>query len=357
VSEQFNPIPSREALKALAIDTATAPGDAQAIGVVVGSEGSVPAQLGVDREALTALDFDGKVGQALRMPRPRHPTLVAVGIGDAAPLDAAKVRDAAAAFGRATGRYTRLAFDLSELPGVPADVAAQAVVEGVILARYRYDALKSAPAPPALASLTLVADAAQAEAVSRGIARGRALAAAACLARDLANTPPAYLTARVFAQVAEAIGRESGLQVEIFDNDALAALGCGGLLGVNRGSTEPARMIKMTYTPADDETLQQAGHLGFVGKGLTYDSSGISLKPSNPVHATMKNDMSGGGAVVAAMSRTARTALSEPRHRLGDVYRQHAGRLGDGPGRRAHHLWRQDGRGDEHRRRRPPDHG
>jgi leucyl aminopeptidase len=80
------------------------------------------------------------------------------------------------------------------------------------------------------------------------------------------------------------------------------ALGCGGLLGVNRGSTEPPRMIKMTYTPADNATRQKAGRLAFVGKGLTYDSGGISLKPSNPVHATMKNDMSGGGAVVAAMS-------------------------------------------------------
>ncbi len=294
----FDPIPSRKAMQRLTIDVATeAPADVEAIGVPVASDGDISDLFGKDRAALEALDFKGEVGQALRMPQPDGPTLVAVGVGAPETLDAAKVRDAAAAFGRASARYTRLAVDVTRLTGIPAAEAAQAVVEGVLLARYRYDALRSEKRETPLTSLSVIVDQKDAEAARAGTARGKTLAAAAALARDLANTPPTYLTARTFADVATAVGAESGLEVEIFDNDALEALGCGGLLGVNRGSTEPARMIKMTYAPAN-----ATGHLGLVGKGLTYDSGGISLKPSNPVHATMKNDMSGGGAVVAAMS-------------------------------------------------------
>jgi leucyl aminopeptidase len=273
------------------------PPSAEAIGIPVASGGAVPDLLGKDRAALEALDFTGDAGQSLRMPQADGPTLVAVGVGDPDTLDAAEVRDAAAAFGRASSRYTRLAVDLTRLIAMSADEAAQAVVEGVTLARYRYDALKSEPGAVALAELTLVASEDQADAVSAGAERGKVLAGAAALARDLANTPPAYLNARRFAEVAEAIAAESGLEVEVFDNHAPEALGCGGLLGVNRGSTEPARMVKLTYDPPN-----ATGHLGFVGKTLTYDSGGISLKPSIPIHATMKVDMSGGGAVLAAMS-------------------------------------------------------
>jgi leucyl aminopeptidase len=294
----FNPIPSRERVKSVTIRVGTSlPEDVDAIAVPVAEAGAIPNLLGKDRAALAALDFQGKAGQALRMPQQDGPTLVAVGVGDPDALDVSKLRDAAAAFGRASARYSRLAVDLSRLDGIPAGEAAQAVVEGTLLARYRYDALKSEPREIALVELTLVASEGNVDAVAAGAERGRVLAAAALLARDLANTPPAYLTARRLAEVATAVGAESGLQVDVFANDALAALGCGGLLGVNRGSTEPARMIKLTYEPE-----QAKGHLGLVGKGLTYDSGGISIKPSNPVHATMKNDMSGGGAVVAAMS-------------------------------------------------------
>jgi leucyl aminopeptidase len=238
------------------------------------------------------------------MPRPDGPTLVAVGVGEPATAQTAQVRDAAAAFGRASNRYGRLAVDLRRLPDIPAADAAQAAVEGVLLARYRYDVLRNEKREIPLTSLTLVADASDADAVRAGSERGRTLAAAGALARDLANTPPAYLSARRLAELGEALGPQCGLAIEIFDNDALEAIGCGGLLGVNRGSTEPARLIVMHYRPEDDAT--PAGRLGLVGKGVMYDSGGISLKPSNPVHATMKTDMSGAGAVFAAM-----TALRE----------------------------------------------
>ncbi len=123
------------------------------------------------------------------------------------------------------------------------------------------------------------------------------------LARDLANTPPAHLTAPRIADVAVAVGADRGLEVEVFDQAALTRLGCGGLLGVNGGSADEARMVKLTYRPASAPGQAHAPrHLALVAKGIMYDSGGISLKPSDAVHATMKNDMSGAAAVLAAMS-------------------------------------------------------
>ena len=101
------------------------------------------------------------------------------------------------------------------------------------------------------------------------------------------------------ADVAREVGTSTGLQVEVFDEAALAELGCGGLLGVNAGSEEPPRMIRLTYRPRRGGTN---GHLAMVGKGVMYDSGGISLKPTDLMHAAMKMDMSGAAAVLASMS-------------------------------------------------------
>ena len=130
-----------------------------------------------------------------------------------------------------------------------------------------------------------------------GVERGQVTAKATFLARDLANTPPAYLTARKMAERAVAVAAETGLGVEVFDKDKLLAMGCGGMIGVNQGSVEPPRMVKLTYTPKNP-----TGHLVLVGKGVMYDSGGISLKPSDGMHVKMKMDMSGAAAVLGAMS-------------------------------------------------------
>jgi len=94
---------------------------------------------------------------------------------------------------------------------------------------------------------------------------------------------------------------------EVFDGDALAKLGCGGLLGVNAGSVEPPRMVKLTYRPANagGEPAKATGHLVMAGKGITYDSGGINLKPGDAMHGVMKMDMAGAAAVLAAMSALA----------------------------------------------------
>jgi leucyl aminopeptidase len=184
------------------------------------------------------------------------------------------------------------------------EAAAQAIVEGVLLARYRYDALKTDSKNTPVSELTLVAPSSQSAAVTRGIERGRATAAAAQLARDLSNSPPAYLTAPRMAEVATQVAAARGLEIEVFDKDALLEMGCGGILGVNAGSTEPPRMIRLRYYPKDSRgrRARSSGHLALVGKGIMYDSGGISLKPSDAMHQAMKMDMSGAGAVLASMS-------------------------------------------------------
>jgi len=262
--------------------------------------GAVPKELGLDRKTLTALGFEGKAGQVLVLAK--EPPAVAVGIGNVGTVDAARLRDAAAAFARALPRHASLSTDLADAPGVPSDVAGQAIVEGMLLARYTYDELKSNPSTTRLETINLTANSRAVENVRKGADRGQIFAEAAMLARDLANSPPAYLTAVRMADVATRIAKDTGLKVEVFDEDALVRMGCGGLLGVNAGSTEPPRMIKLTYAPNGGRSARRSGHLTLVGKGIMYDSGGISLKPSDGVHATMKQDMSGAGAILAAMS-------------------------------------------------------
>ena len=278
--------------------TTSVPASATICGVPVARGGPVPETLGIAPDRLAAAGFDGGIGSALVLPSRDGPVLVAFGIGDVGTLDVARLRDAAAAFARSAVGHDRLAITLARLDGVAPEAAAQALVEGVLLARYRYDVLRREAQGKAVSGVTLIVVSDELDAARQGAERGRILAAAQMLARDLANTPHSHLTAARFADFAQALGAERGFGVEVFDKPALEKLGCGGLLGVNAGSVEPPRMIKLTYKPAK----KAVGRLALVGKGVMYDSGGISLKPSDPVHAQMKNDMSGAGAVLAAFS-------------------------------------------------------
>lgn len=296
---RFDPIPSRDPAAAVAVDVrVTPPDNATVIGIPVPADGAVPDRQELDRATLEASGFGATVGETLVLPRVGSPTIVEVGVGSHAALDAAAVRDAAAHFARAAIRHARLAIDLTGVTEVEPEVAGQAVAEGVLLARYRYRVFLDRPAEAHLAALTIVTAPERVTATSAGAAKGVVLARAANLARDLGNTPATHLTARRLAEVAAAIAAETGLRIEVFDEDALVEMGCGGLLGVNAGSDEPARLIKLTYRPDGDPT----GHLALVGKGIMYDAGGLSLKPSDAMHALMKLDMSGAGAILAAMS-------------------------------------------------------
>jgi leucyl aminopeptidase len=299
----FDPIPSLQRVATVQIGIApVAPKSATVVGVPVSARGAVGATLGVDRKQLKAVGFDSTIGSTVVVPGAQGGAPLAVGIGEAANLDVAGLRNAAAAFARAASSHARLAFSLDGVVSVAPEQAAQAVVEGVLLARYTYDQLRGQPRGTAVTRLTIVADASDKQSLTAGAARGRALAAATSLARDLANTPHSHLNAARFAEVAVAIGGERGLEVEVFDKDALVAMGCGGILGVNQGSAEPPRLVKLTYRPASGEP---SGRLALVGKGIMYDSGGIALKPGDEVHAQMKNDMSGAAAILAAMAELA----------------------------------------------------
>jgi leucyl aminopeptidase len=276
----------------------SAPRDVEVLGVPVFTEGPVPRSAGVSRKALAALGFEGKVGQTASVPQTGGPDVVVVGMGEPGQATAATLRSAAAALARASAKRTSVATGLTQATDLPLAAAAQAIVEGIVLAAYRYIALKSDQSSAStLERVVLLTDPARAKAVADGAERGQAIADAVTFARDLINAPPAHLTARQLGEVARQTAEERGLAVEVFEEDAITELGLGGLLAVNRGSVEPPRLVKLTYAPRNPQAT-----VALVGKGITYDSGGISLKPSDAMHAIMKMDMSGAAAVLATLS-------------------------------------------------------
>ncbi len=288
-------VPGLAALNAISFRAGEASEDTGAIGFTVAAAGDVASGLGLDRDALTRAGFEPAVGKTLLIPTASGAELIAVGAGEEA-LTVATARDLAASFVRAAHKASDLALVLGAVSD-PAQIAA-AVAEGAALARYGYTALKSAPKNVALRSFVLSIEGADAAAVEAGLAAGALAARASVVARDVTNTPPGHLTATDIAAVAEQLGERFGFRVEVFDKAALIELGCGGLLGVNRGSAEEPRMVKLTYAPSGEPE----GHLGLVGKGIMYDSGGISLKPSDPMHLLMKMDMGGAAAVLGAFT-------------------------------------------------------
>ncbi|WP_217645310.1 leucyl aminopeptidase family protein [Nocardioides terrae] len=268
---------------------------ALAVPVVEGHD--PPADLGTGADRLAVVGFTGAAGQTLTLAGDDGRALVALGVGADAAVDATLVRDLAAQFARAVPQHQRLAVELpSEALAITAALFAQVVVEGVLLARWRYF-VGAGNEQPTLTSLALVAPPEVADEARAGAARGEAVARAAAISRDLSNCPASTLTAARMGEVALELGAEAGLQVEVFGEDELIAMGCGGILGVNLGSVDEPRLIKMSYRPESP-----SGHLGLVGKGIMYDSGGISLKPSDESHAQMKNDMTGAAAILGAMT-------------------------------------------------------
>ena len=268
-----------------------------ALGIPVTSEGALPKEVSLSRKTLESLGFTGKVGQTYVVPAEKGAVSVLIGVGELAKLDTASLRKAAAAFARAAANFASVSTTLANIGRLDRKIAAQVVVEGMSLATHRYTDLKTVDKKaPKLAHVSLVGSGA---ATTSGAKRGQVIANATNMARDFANMPPAYLTATIFANKAVEIAGESGLKVEVFNKDQLLAMGCGGIVGVNRGSVEPPRMVRLTYKPTG---AKGKPHLVLVGKGVMYDSGGISLKPSDPSHAMMKGDMSGAAAVLATMS-------------------------------------------------------
>ncbi len=294
----FDPIPSTRRPVSVTVASALPPVSAAAALAVPVAEGAAPpADLGTDAAHLAVAGFSGAAGQSLVFPGADGRALVAVGIGDVATVDRTRVRDLAADFARSVPQHKSLAVELPDrdLGLSPGDFA-QVVVEGVLLARWRFF-VGTGGDEPTLTSLTIVAPEAVADEVRTGAARGASVARAAAISRDLANCPASTLTAARMGEVALELAPAAGLEVELFGEQELIEMGCGGILGVNLGSIDEPRLIKLTYAPESPR-----GHLGLVGKGVMYDSGGISLKPSDESHAQMKNDMTGAAAILGAMT-------------------------------------------------------
>ena len=277
----------------------TTPTGIAAVGIPVPSEGAVPKDVGISRTALTKMGFEGKCCETLVLPPDGSKAIrILIGIGVPRELTEATLRKTAAALARASSQHSSLATSLAMSGRFDRKRSAQIVVEGIALATHRYVDLKNDKKSAAkLSELTLLAPAASAAAVKAGVVRGMAITAAVTRGRDFANMPPGHLTAQMFADHAVEIAKASGLRATVYNRDQLQAMGCGGMVGVNKGSVEPPRVVKLVYTPRNARSK-----VVLVGKGVMYDSGGISLKPSDASHASMKMDMSGAAAVLATMS-------------------------------------------------------
>jgi leucyl aminopeptidase len=248
---------------------------------------------------LAASGFTGKVGEAMALPGAGDgPALLVVGMGAADAVDAEALRRAAAAAARATRRYRRVAL---ALPAAAASTltpteTVRAVTEAFLLAQYRFIRYKTGHgAEPAATERVDVVAPAGAE-VRAALDAGRRVATAVSLARDLGNEPGGALTPPAFAERAAAVAEEAGLACEVWDTKRITAERLGGLLGVNRGSAQPPRLVILAYEPD-----RPRGTVALVGKGVTFDSGGLTLKP-NPMMLDMKIDMAGAAAVLGAMS-------------------------------------------------------
>jgi len=275
---------------------AAVPLDAQVVAVPVFAGLESVGGVAVDLEHLRARGWEAKVGATATLPGSDGTTVIAVGVGPRDDVDADVLRTASAALVRAASKFTSVtSLLLDAIPeGADRTVAAQAAAEGALLGAYRFTAFKSDVSASTLASVTLVGRGGKK--ASDGVARGAAIAEAVALARDLINTPPGDLSPAVLARRATEVAAASGLGVEVIDEKQARKLGMGGLAGVGQGSDNPPRLIKLTYLPE-----KPRGSLALVGKGITFDSGGLSLKPADGM-MTMKCDMSGAAAVLAAMS-------------------------------------------------------
>ncbi|MBI2188064.1 MAG: leucyl aminopeptidase [Acidobacteria bacterium] len=194
-------------------------------------------------------------------------------------------------------RLQRMAIVYPRSVQAPAADAAQVLAEGAILGNFDGASYKTTDPPRVWLDQVQVRVDGNGAAVELGLERGRVLGECTNLARELSNEPGNALTPHVFADRAAGIAREAGLSVDVLDEGRIAELRMGLLLAVARGSQEPPRVVVLQHGPAD---AAKAPVLGLVGKGVTFDSGGISIKPSENMDK-MKDDMSGGAAVLMAM--------------------------------------------------------
>jgi len=271
-------------------------------------------------------DFSGKAGEA-QLVYPRNPgrmrRVLLLGIGEEAKLDAEALRAAAgSAVGQAAARKAaRVVFVVPPLRKLRPAAVAQALAEGAVLADYRFDtyARNGADAPGRVAAFTLCLERGGELRAARAAARtGVILAESQNLARQLSNEPANALPPAALALAAQRVAKEVGLRVRVFDVAEMKRRKMGGILAVGAGSANPPRLIVLEHGRASAKPRggRRRATICLVGKGITFDSGGISIKPSASMEE-MKHDMSGAAAVVGALRACA--LLGVPHHVVGVI--------------------------------------
>lgn len=302
---------------------ASANADALAVPVFKGEKPSSGVLRDLDRvtgglvsSVIKAEEFKGEAGQiAFLRFAPKDGTrasrMLLIGMGDKNDYHAHSV----AAFAGAAARFLRKrnAKSVAVLPRSKAGAveAAQYAVQGFITSQFELDKYKTKDKNnKAVTGLVVCIDGAKPGEVKTGIERGRAVGDSMNFTRDLANEPPNILTPTEMAKRAQAMAREVGLKCEILDEAQMTKLGMGSLMSVSLGSKQPAKMIILRYAPSKS-TAKKGDMLALVGKGITFDTGGISLKPGENMDA-MKYDMSGGATVLGTMRAVALLKPSVP---------------------------------------------
>lgn len=280
--------------------------DAVVVGVVQTAKGPELADGGQDvgkaygrklRPLLATLGATGKPGEVVKLPTGgtiSSPLLVLVGLGKDPGTTA--VRRAAGAAARGVTNTASVALAL------PADTAelVSAVTEGYALGGYAYTTYKKNGGTDRPNEVVVLSGAARRKEVAGAFEEAQVVARAVAATRDWVNTPPGDLTPPVFADAVVAAakdlakGKGPKVTARVLDEAKLAELGCGGILGVGAGSSAPPRLVELTYSPKGAKK-----HLALVGKGITFDSGGLTIKPAQSM-GEMKSDMAGAAAVVQA---------------------------------------------------------
>ncbi|MGH3357346.1 MAG: leucyl aminopeptidase, partial [Nocardioidaceae bacterium] len=220
----------------------------------------------------------------------KSPLVIFVGVGEDTSPTTETLRRAAAAGIKATANADSVAV---AFPAEDSD-ALQAITEGVLLGSYAFRRYKSKPQSNTVNSVAVLSDRSRGKAGKAAVERGETIAAAVCAARDWVNTGAGDLTPPVFADSVVEAASNAKIKVSIWDDARLEKEGCGGILGVGKGSDSESRLVQLTYKPK-----KPVAHLALVGKGITFDSGGLSIKPGASM-MTMKCDMAGAAAVIAA---------------------------------------------------------
>jgi leucyl aminopeptidase len=300
---------------ALSVSTSSAASlraDALVIGVAKGPKGLLLASGaeavaeafdGKLAELLATLGATGAEGEAVKLPAPagvKAPLVLAVGLGDADGGHSLEtLRKAAGVAARTLAGVKKAAL---ALPAVSADEF-EAVALGGLLGAYSYSTYRTGEGKAPVGELVVLTERKGNKDAKSAVERATAVGEEINRARDLINAAPNDLNPKSFAAIAQTAAKEHGLKIEVLDEKALAKGGFGGILGVGTGSVNPPRLVKVAYThPKARATL------AFIGKGITYDSGGISLKPAGH-NETMKCDMSGAAAVFATVVAAKRLGL------------------------------------------------